>query len=41
VLLAAGRADEAQEALLHARELAVQKGTMAVVDRVDALLATR
>jgi tetratricopeptide (TPR) repeat protein len=40
VLLAAGRADEARDALLHARKLAEQKGSTAVVDRVDALLAT-
>jgi Flp pilus assembly protein TadD len=40
VLLAAGRSEEAREALLHAREIAVQKGTTAVVDRIDALLAT-
>jgi thioredoxin-like negative regulator of GroEL len=38
VLLAAGRTDEAREALEHSRELAEQKGTTAVVDRVDALL---
>jgi class 3 adenylate cyclase/tetratricopeptide (TPR) repeat protein len=41
VLLAAGRQDEAQEALAHARELAARKGTMLVVDRIDGLLATR
>jgi tetratricopeptide (TPR) repeat protein len=41
VLLAAGRADEAREAFARSRELAVQKGTTAVVDRIDALLATR
>jgi class 3 adenylate cyclase/tetratricopeptide (TPR) repeat protein len=40
ILLAAGRVDEAREALAHARELAVRKGTTAVVDRIDALLAT-
>jgi tetratricopeptide (TPR) repeat protein len=38
VLLAAGRTDEAREALEHSRELAEQKGPTAVVDRVDALL---
>ena len=41
VLLAAGRVDEAREALAHARELAVQKGSTAVVDRIDGLLATQ
>ena len=41
VLLAAGRVDEAREALAHSRALAVQKGSTAVVDRIDALLATR
>jgi class 3 adenylate cyclase/tetratricopeptide (TPR) repeat protein len=41
VLLAAGRVDEAREALAHSRALAVQKGTTAVVDRIDALLAMR
>jgi Flp pilus assembly protein TadD len=39
VLLAAGRVDEAREAFAHARELAVRKGTTAIVDRIDALLA--
>ena len=39
-LLAAGRRDEAQEALGHARQLALRKGTTAVVDRIDRLLAT-
>jgi cytochrome c-type biogenesis protein CcmH/NrfG len=39
VLLAAGRGDEAREALAHARRLAAQKGTVAVVDRIDALLS--
>ena len=38
VLLAAGRTDEAREALARSRDLAAQKGTTAVVDRVDALL---
>jgi class 3 adenylate cyclase/tetratricopeptide (TPR) repeat protein len=41
VLLAAGRYGEARDAFAHARELAVQKGTTAVVDRIDRLLATR
>ncbi|MGN6796849.1 MAG: AAA family ATPase [Gaiellaceae bacterium] len=41
ILLAAGRDGEAREAFAHARELAVRKGTTAVVDRIDALLATR
>ena len=41
VLQAAGRDAEAREAFAHARELAVRKGTTAVVDRIDALLATR
>jgi len=41
VLFAAGRVDEAREALAHSRALAVQKGSTAVVDRIDALLATR
>jgi hypothetical protein len=40
VLLAADRPEEARDALLHSRELAAQKGTTAVVDRVDALLRT-
>jgi class 3 adenylate cyclase/tetratricopeptide (TPR) repeat protein len=40
VLLAADRHEEARDALLHSRELAAQKGTTAVVDRVDALLRT-
>jgi class 3 adenylate cyclase/tetratricopeptide (TPR) repeat protein len=38
VLLAAGRTDEAREAFARSRELAEQKGSTAVVDRVDALL---
>lgn len=38
---AAGRTEEGQEALAHARELADQKGSTAVVDRIDALLATQ
>jgi class 3 adenylate cyclase/tetratricopeptide (TPR) repeat protein len=38
VLLAAGRADEARDALATARGLAVQKGSTAIVDRIDALL---
>ena len=41
VLLAAGRTDEGREALAHSREIAAQKGTIAIVDRIDALLATR
>ena len=41
VLLAAARVEEAREAFEHARELAAQKGTTAIVDRIDALLATR
>ena len=41
VLLAAGRTAEARDAFAHARELAARKGTTAVVDRIDALLATR
>jgi tetratricopeptide (TPR) repeat protein len=41
VLLAAGRTAEARDALAHARELAARKWTTAVVDRIDALLATR
>ena len=39
VLLAAGRGGEALEAFAHARELAADKGTKLVVDRIDALLA--
>ena len=39
VLFAAGRGDEAREALAHSRELAARKGSTAVVDRIDALLA--
>lgn len=39
VLLAAGRTDEAREALAQSRRLAAQKGSTAVVDRIDALLA--
>jgi tetratricopeptide (TPR) repeat protein len=38
VLLAAGRVEEARAALARSRELAEQKGSTAVVDRVDALL---
>jgi Flp pilus assembly protein TadD len=41
VLLAADRVEEARDALAHARELAARKGTTLVVDRIDALLATR
>jgi tetratricopeptide (TPR) repeat protein len=41
ILLAAGRDTEAREAFAHARELAARKGTTAVVDRIDALLAAR
>jgi class 3 adenylate cyclase/tetratricopeptide (TPR) repeat protein len=40
VLLAAGRDDEAREALERARALAEQKGSTATLDRIDALLAT-
>ena len=40
VLLAAGRTDEAREALARSRELAGRKGSTAIVDRVDALLRT-
>ena len=40
VLVAAGRTEEARDALLCSRELALQKGSTAVVDRVDALLRT-
>jgi tetratricopeptide (TPR) repeat protein len=41
VLLAAGRTDDARDALAHARAIAAQKGTTAIVDRIDRLLATR
>jgi len=39
VLLAAGRHAEAREAFAQSRELALQKGSTAIVDRIDALLA--
>jgi ATP/maltotriose-dependent transcriptional regulator MalT len=41
ILLAAGREEEAREALAQGRELALQKGSSAVVDRIDALLRGR
>jgi class 3 adenylate cyclase/tetratricopeptide (TPR) repeat protein len=40
VLFAAGRGNDAREALAHARDLAEQKGSTAIVERIDALLRT-